>query len=80
MKIAELTAVEAVKQQLHRRRVNDHKFTTTFEAAQALRGDEETVKPRVSSVRRQPNRVNRNVDSALDYYRATADSTFLVCL
>jgi hypothetical protein len=70
-----LDAVERVKQQLHQWRENDSKFTMIFNAAQALRGDDEIVKPRVSASRRQQNRANPDVSSALDYYRVTVLSS-----
>ena len=47
-----------------------------FNAAQALRGDDEIVKPRVSASRRQQNRANSDVSSALDYYRVTVYNAF----
>lgn len=72
-----LDAVERVKQQLHQWRANDSKFAVIFEAAQRLRGDEEIVKPRVSASRRQQNRANPDVSSAIDYYRITVYSVFL---
>jgi Domain of unknown function (DUF4371)/hAT family C-terminal dimerisation region len=72
-----LDAVERVKQQLRQWRENDAKFTMIFNAAQALRGDDEIVKPRVSASRRQQNRANPDVSSALDYYRVAVYNAFL---
>ena len=63
--------METVKQQLRQWRENDAKFALIFEAAQALRGNEEIAMPRVSVIRRQQNRASPDVSCALDYFSDT---------